>query len=393
MVDSIIRSFDIWTEAQDIKSKRRAKNIENISLEGISHLRDLILELAIRGKLVSQDFNGEPASELLNKIENEKKSLIRDGKIKKIDTFSKVEEVDKPFALPEGWAYCRFGTLINSLISGGTPSKNNPDFWNGDIPWASVKDLGESKYIYETQDYITHKGLMAGSKFANIDDVIICTRMGLGKIAIAKTPIAINQDLKAVKLTSFLNVDYFLIFFSTLNIKGTGTTVAGIRQEELLNYVFPLPPLAEQKCIVAKVEKLMVLCDKLEEVKTNNLQSHQALVKTVLETLTQAKDADELQSAWQRISAHFDTLFHTAESIDQLKQTILQLAIMGRLVNQDSNDEPASELIKRIEKEKERLVKEGKLKNNLLCPKSVIKNSRLLYQLAGDGLGYRKYVI
>lgn len=134
----------------------------------------------------------------------------------------------------------------------------------------------------------------------------------------------------------------------------------------LLKILVPVPPSKEQYLIASKVDELMSLCNKLEEEKFKNLKTHQVLVKTLLETLIQAGNADELQAAWGRMSAHFDTLFCTDDSIDQLKQTILQLAVMGKLVKQDPNDEPASELLKKIAKEKERLVKEGKIKDNIL---------------------------
>lgn len=128
------------------------------------------------------------------------------------------------------------------------------------------------------------------------------------------------------------------------------TTQANVGIKSIQAYIIPLPPISEQQRIVAKVDELMALCDKLEEEQFNNLKTHQVLVKTLLETLTQAADANELQAAWERLSAHFDTLFCTDDSIDQLKQTILQLAVMGKLVKQDPNDEPASELLKKITK-------------------------------------------
>ncbi|CAN5163524.1 hypothetical protein BH09BAC3_BH09BAC3_38340 [soil metagenome] len=237
MKDKIINSFDIWLTAQGLKSRLRLKNVDNISLEGIARLRELILDLAAQGKLVRQDSSDESASILLKKINTEKDRLVSEGITKQQKLVQEISESEKPYELPKGWEYCRFGTLVNSITSGGTPSKANPNYWNGDIPWASVKDLGKSRFIEKTEDYITQEGLDNGSKLAEIDDIIICTRMGLGKIAIAKARIAINQDLKAVKLTTYLDVDFFLNFFSTINIKGTGTTVEGIRQDELLNYV------------------------------------------------------------------------------------------------------------------------------------------------------------
>jgi len=123
-----------------------------------------------------------------------------------------------------------------------------------------------------------------------------------------------------------------------------------------------LPPLAEQHRIVAKVDELMALCDRLEQEQTSSLEAHQTLVETLLRTLVEAPDAKAAQQAWTRIAQHFDTLFTTEHSIDQLKQTILQLAVMGKLVPQDPNDEPASVLMERIAKENARLVKEGKIK-------------------------------
>ena len=152
---------------------------------------------------------------------------------------------------------------------------------------------------------------------------------------------AFNQDLKAIKLSSGVDVDFFINSFMTLNLKGKGTTVEGIRQSQLLNYVIGLPPLAEQHRIVAKVDELMALCDRLEQEQTDSLEAHQTLVETLLRTLTDAPDAKAAQQAWTRIAQHFDTLFTTEHSIDQLKQTILQLAVMGKLVSQDPNDLPA----------------------------------------------------
>ncbi len=368
MKSFITEHINLWTTAQVQKTSNRGISASNQQLLGIQKLRELILELAVRGKLVPQDRNDEPASELLKKIEAEKKRLIKEGKIKKQLILPKVEKTEKLFENPNGWEYCRLGTLFNSIISGGTPSKNNPNYWNGNIPWASVKDLGKLKYLEKTQDYITQEGLESGSKLADFDDIIICTRMGLGKIAIAKVKIAINQDLKAVKLTSKLNVDYFFYYFSTLKIIGTGTTVAGITQDKLLNYPFFLPPLSEQNRIVAKVDELMALCDELEKEQTNSNTAHETLVEVLLSTLTDAKNSDDFKVAWQRVAGCFDTLFTTEHSIDKLKQTILQLAVMGKLVPQDPNDETASELLKKIAKEKARLVKEGKIKKQAALP-------------------------
>lgn len=364
----IVDHIDTWTTALQTRSTAGRGSSGKIDLYGIKKLRELILELAVRGKLVPQDPNDEPASVLLERIAAEKAELVKQGKIKKQKPLPEISEEEKPFELPAGWEWVRLGTLFNSIQSGGTPSKINPAFWGGDIPWASVKDLGSSQYISKTQDYITEVGLLSGSKLADSGDVLICTRMGLGKIAIASCPIAFNQDLKAVKLTSHIIPNFFFNTYSTVKIKGTGTTVEGIKQEQLVNYITGFPPFNEQNKIVVKVKELMSLCDQLEQHTLTSLDAHQQLVETLLTTLTDSQNADELAENWARISKHFDTLFTTEASIDALKQTILQLAVMGKLVPQDPNDEPASELLKRIAQEKAQLVKDGKIKKQKPLP-------------------------
>ena len=360
--------IDIWSSALQTRSTAGRGSNGKIDLYGIKKLRELILELAVRGKLVPQDPNDEPASELLKRIAAEKAELVKQGKIKKQKPLPEISEDEKPFELPKGWEWVRLGELFNSIASGGTPSKSNPDFWNGDIPWASVKDLGKEKYIAKTQDYISHQGLDAGSKLADEGDILICTRMGLGKIGIASCPVAFNQDLKSVKLTSGVSLDFFFNTYSTVKIKGTGTTVEGIKQEQLINYVIGLPSGNEQHQIVEKVDELMSLCDQLEQQSLTSLDAHQQLVETLLSMLTDSQNAEELAENWARISQHFDTLFNTEASIEALKQTILQLAVMGKLVPQDPNDEPASELLKRIDQEKAQLVKEGRIKKQKPLP-------------------------
>lgn len=364
----IVDHIDTWTTALQTRSTAGRGSSGKIDLYGIKKLRELILELAVRGKLVPQDPNDEPASVLLERIAAEKAELVKQGKIKKQKPLPEISEEEKPFELPVGWEWVRLGTLFNSIQSGGTPSKINPAFWGGDIPWASVKDLGSSQYISKTQDYITEAGLLSGSKLADSGDVLICTRMGLGKIAIASCPIAFNQDLKSVKLTSSIIPDFFFNTYSTVKIKGTGTTVEGIKQEQLVNYITGFPPFNEQNKIVVKVKELMSLCDQLEQHSLTSLDAHQQLVETLLTTLTNSQNADELAENWARISEHFDTLFTSEASIDALKQTILQLAVMGKLVPQDPNDEPASELLKRIAQEKAQLVKDGKIKRQKPLP-------------------------
>lgn len=335
---------------------------------GVARLRQLILTLAVQGKLVPQDPADEPAIVLLRKIRAEKDRLIAEGKIKRDKPLMEIEEEDKPFDLPSGWAFCRLGELLLSIRSGGTPSKQNPEYWNGEIPWASVKDLRFGEPISETQDWITQAGLDAGSELAPAGSILICTRMGLGKIGEALIDVAINQDLKAVQLGSGIYKQYFINYFKTLAVVGSGMTVAGIKQDELLGFLVPLPPEAEQSRIVTRVEELMRLCDALEAKGRLEAAQHAQLVSTLLGALTASATPEELAVNWQRVAQHFDLLLDRPEAMDALEQTLLQLAVRGLLVPQDPTDEPASELLKKIRTEKDRLIAEGKIKRDKPLP-------------------------
>ncbi|EJJ5199421.1 restriction endonuclease subunit S, partial [Salmonella enterica] len=148
----------------------------------------------------------------------------------------------------------------------------------------------------------------------------------------------------------------------------TGTGQPNVNGNTLKKMFFPLPPSNEQNKICSRVQTLLNLCDQLEQHSLTSLDAHQQLVETLLTTLTDSQNAEELAENWAHISEHFGTLFTTEASIDALKQTILQLAVMGKLVPQDPNDEPASELLKRIAQEKAQLVKDGKIKKQKPLP-------------------------
>lgn len=252
----------------------------------LQKLRQSILQDAIKGKLTTdwrkKNPNIEPASELLKKIRVEKEILIAEKKIKKEKPLSEISKEEIPFELPRKWEWCRLGSVILSMVGGGTPSKSNPNFWNGKIPWASVKDL-KYKYLDDTRDHITNDAIKSSStRIIPSGNIILCTRMGLGKIVINRKDTAINQDLKAVFLPKGVDINYFFNAYKTFNVLGTGMTVMGIKQEDLMNYLIPLPSSSEQKAIVEKVEILMQKLDKLEAEISQNQITADKLMQAVL---------------------------------------------------------------------------------------------------------------
>ena len=233
--------------------------VEELNKKFPEDMQKSILQYAIQGKLVEQREEDGTAEDLYKQIQEEKKKLIKEGKIKKTKALPEITEDEIPFDIPENWKWVRIENIIDYDLGGGTPSKQNPSYWNGNIPWMSVKDyVNNPNGIEDTLEKITEEGLnKSSSNLIPAGNIIVCTRVGLGKIAVNNVDIAINQDLRALFLSKYIDKGYFIYYYNRINVIGKGTTVKGIKREELLNYVFPLPPLEEQKRIVEKIEEML----------------------------------------------------------------------------------------------------------------------------------------
>ena len=185
----------------------------------------------------------------------------------------------------------------------------------------------------------------------------------------------IGRGLAALRPLAGTNTNYLLYLMRAYQKKleafATGTTFAAVSKADVEELIISIPPCAEQHRIVAKVDELMKICDQLEQRQNDSNAVHQTLVETLLAALTSAGSQAEFAETWQRLASNFDILFTTEQSIDQLKRTILQLAVMGKLVSQDPKDEPASVLLEKITKEKARLIKEGKIKKEKFLPEII----------------------
>ncbi|HGV2334516.1 TPA: restriction endonuclease subunit S, partial [Escherichia coli] len=372
----IVDHMATWTSALQTRSTAGRGSSGKIDLYGIKKLRELILELAVRGKLVPQDPNDEPASELLKRIAAEKAELVKQGKIKKQKPLPEISEEEKPFELPEGWEWVTFSHL-GYFFGGKTPSKMKDEYWGGTIPWVTPKDM-KTNLIVDSEDKVTPLAIEDGLTKVSPGSILFVARSGILRrifpVAITSIECTVNQDIKVLS-PFFSDISYYIRLmmngferYIIENLTKTGTTVESLLFEDFISHPFMIPPFAEQNRILSTVKKLMSLCDQLEQQSLTSLDAHQQLVETLLGTLTDSQNAEELAENWARISEHFDTLFTTEASVDALKQTILQLAVMGKLVPQDPNDEPASELLKRIAQEKAQLVKEGKIKKQKPLP-------------------------
>ncbi|WP_263081286.1 restriction endonuclease subunit S [Endozoicomonas sp. Mp262] len=354
---------------------------KKIDLYGIKKLRELILELAVRGKLVPQNTDDEPASVLLERIAEERGRLVKEKKIKKPKKLLEIGEDEKPFELPEGWQWERLGNFV-SIIRGITfpASEKSHEPSNGRIACLRTANIQE-QIDWNDLIFVDKKFVKRSEQYLEVGDIVMS--MANSKELVGKVSFTLQIPTTTASFGGFLSVirpyqisaNYLMTILRTPHVRKTligsasqTTNIANISLEKLNPLLIAVPPLAEQHRIVAKVDELMTLCDQIEQQTEANLSAHATLVENLLSTLTNSANAEELEQNWQRIAEHFTTLFTTEESIDQLKQTILQLAVMGKLVPQDPNDEPASQLLERIAAEKAQLIKEKKIKKQKALP-------------------------
>jgi type I restriction enzyme, S subunit len=350
--------------------------------DGIKKLRELILTLAMQGKLVPQDPNDEPASEILKEIEAEKKRLVKEKKIRANRLLPEIDLENVPYLLPNGWKWVQLGNI--AILENGDRSNKYPnetDHQISGIPFFGAKDIVNGVLRFDN-------GLrfISDTKFSELSngklvdkDFVVLLRGTVGKMAIFRANPEfstgfINAQMLIVRMLNKELCDFFSwysssnFFQSLVANKITGSAVRQMPANVVLDFLIPLPSLAEQRRIVAKIEQLMARCDELEKLRIDRSQRLLTVHTAALDRLLTATNSSEFSTAWSFITQHFGELYSVKENVVELRKTILQLAVMGKLVRQDPNDEPASELLRSIELEKQRLVKEGKIKKSKPLP-------------------------
>ena len=339
---------------------------------GVAKLRELILNLAVRGKLVPQDPTDEPASELLKRIRVEKERLITERQIRRGKLPEIVPDDEAPHDLPERWEWSYLGNL-GDWGAGATPSRSNASYYGGKIPWFKSGEL-TADYISNAEESVTDIALKECSLRPNKPGDVLVAMYGatIGKTSILTVPATTNQAVCAC--TPFPGFDnrYLLLLLKALKpffiSQGAGGAQPNISREKIIATVVGLPPTAEQSRIVAKVEALMALCNRLEAQQGDAARVQTRWTQAALDQLAESCNADEFARNWQALAEYFDTLFATPARIDALDATLLQLAVRGKLVPQNPADEPASELLKKIRTEKDLLIAEGKIKRDKPLP-------------------------
>ena len=299
-------------------------------------LKKSILQYAMQGKLVSQDPNDEPASELLKRIKAEKEQLIKDGKIKKEKPLPPITQDEIPYDLPQGWQWVRLGEL-GITTTGTTPSTNKPEFFGGKYSFVKPADITNSGKIIYNKQTLSDLGIKNGRFIPKNSILMVCIGGSIGKVGFTQKDCSCNQQINAI--TPFIDdlANYIFIalispyFFNKVLSVAPQTTLPIISKGKWESLIIPLPPLAEQKRIVEKLEEILPLIDEY------------------------GKNEEILSEMNQKLPK-------------QIRRSILQYAVQGKLVEQNPQDEPASELLKRIKAEKDQLIKEGKIKKEKPLP-------------------------
>jgi type I restriction enzyme, S subunit len=339
--------------------------------QGVTRLRELVLQLGVRGKLVPQDPNDEPASVLLGRIEKEKARLVKEKKIRKPKVLLPVDEDEVPFEVPEGWSWSRADAVLVFVTSGSRGwakyySDEGPMFLRiGNLDYETTAlDLANIQRVSPPANAEGARTSVEGG------DVLVSITGDTGMVGLVPEdlgPAYINQHIALCRPTKLVFSGFVARLLTSPLVRAQlWDSQRGIKNslglDDIRCLTIPLPPLPEQHRIVARVDELMGLLDRLEAARNTREATRAAVRDSALAALRDADTPEEVEVAWSRVAERMDDLFTAPADVDPLRQTVLQLAVRGRLVPQDPTDEPASALLERVEKEKARLVKEGKIR-------------------------------
>lgn len=349
---------------------------------GVQRLRELILQLAVTGRLGTGDEKDEPASELIKNINYEKDKLIKKGILK--EKKSQTIQLFQPyFDIPSGWIWIRLEEIVSKIGSGSTPLGGKNAYSDSGIKFIRSQNVWNDGLFLKNIVYISNEihQTMAGTHVQPFDVLLNITGASIGRSCVVPKDFDkgnVNQHVCIIRpiiqdISNFIHL--FLIsktlqeFIMSVQV---GISREGLSAKQIRDFLIPLPPLAEQKRIVEKVDSLMALCDDLEAKKT---QKHTHLVKLgtgSLNALQQSTTEEELIRWWGHLQTNFGLIFDCVENVEALRQTILQLAVTGRLGTGDEGDEPVTIIFRKIIEKKQKLLAKGAIqKDKQLSPLSL----------------------
>lgn len=354
------------------------KHFKELSLhpKNAKELKGLILQLALQGKLTlnwrEENPNPEHASILLKRVELEKADLIEEKSLSKEKVLDPINSKEILFDVPENWIWTRLGN-IGIALTGTTPPTKNPANYGDFIPFIGPADISNSSMKYPV-DGLSEEGLSKGRLIEADSLMMVCIGGSMGKCNINRKDVSCNQQINAIK-PMCSPVDYIKAlcqspyFQNEVWDRSTGSATPMINKNKWLHIPAPIPPLEEQQAIVEVVNELFAEVEQLEELTKERISLKQDFATSALQRLTKS---DNITDEWIFLQQHFPSFFTEKATIKKLRETILQLAVQGKLTAQwrreNASVENASELLKRIEAEKQQLIAEKKIKKEKALP-------------------------
>ena len=342
----------------------------------VEKLNRSILQLAMQGKLVAQNPNDEPAIELLKQIKEEK---AKEKKGKKSAVLPLIESNETPFDLPEGWEWVRLGELVNKMGAGSTPKGGKEVYTDEGTKFIRSQNvyhdglrLDDVVYI---SDIINEK--MSGTIVKAKDILLNITGASIARCALVPDDFDsanVNQHVMIIRMIEpeirkFVHICMISPYIYNLIMSvQVGMSREGLSIGKLEKFILPFPPLPEQQRIVARVEELFAQTRLLSEELAGSRAELDRLNESALARLLASETPEEFNERWGFVAEHFDLLTSAPEHIAPLRQSILELAVRGKLTRREEGDESAKELLTRIKEEKEKLVDDGKIRKEKPLP-------------------------
>ena len=340
-------------------SRKFLDNFEHIvsAPNGINQIRELILQLAVQGRLVEQDRGEEQASIIVEEIETKKANLLHQKKIRRPQKLQAIRDHEKPFSIPNSWIWVRLGDIVQ-FEAGRTPARKESIYWdNRKYPWISIADMVDGGYISSTKESISEKAFynVFKGRIVPKGTLLMSFKLSIGKLSILNIDalhneaiISIYPYLESLKPYLFKCINGFDI------LRGKSAAIKGntLNRSSIENIVLAIPPIGEQKRILVALDKAQKLCDQLEDQQAQLAKTCQMANQAAQSKLTDAITISEVKDAWSRVSKEFNLLLSSPESVTEFTETIMDLAVRGKLTEKKSTDEHAALLLKNIHPER-----------------------------------------
>ena len=373
VINTFLENFNFFIESQN----------------GIKKLRELILLLAVRGQLGTQNLKDKNAYELVKSIKEKKQKLVNERIIGKQLELSPINDNEVPFQVPMSWNWVKLGEITNILRGASPRPKGDPKYFSNErtqYHWIKISDItqfiSKDGKLTDTSEFLTEEGAKH-SVFVDENDIILAVSGSVGKVCMLDINGYIYDGLLTIKnIPKEINKEYLFIFLQTIEMQlqtvATGTSWSNINTKIVKNILFPIPPLEEQKQIVQVVNRLMKICDDFDNQINKKQNACYKANSAIINRMLVSEHLECFNKHRQMIYDNFDVLYNNVDNVEKLRQAILQLAITGKLGTQNENDEHSILLLEKIITKKEYLMKNKVIEKSNIFKKHIENDKTLV---------------